>query len=407
MNPVKLTFKNRKGLDLAAHLYMPLDQNPRFYAVFAHCFTCSQNFSAVKRISTSLSQQGIAVLSFDFTGLGWSDGEFVDSTFSSNISDLLDASDFLEKEYEVPKMLVGHSLGGAAVLYSSFELASVEAVVTIGAPAFPGHVKNLFKDGISKIKEKGSAEVSIGGRPFRVSKQFLEDLEQKPLEKMLKNLKKSILIMHSPQDEIVGIQNAAEIYNAARHPKSFISLNGADHMVSKKSDSEYAGEVIASWSKRYVSLDKTDENLYDTEGNQVKVRLSGPGFTTEIKTPHHHMIADEPIEVGGDNLGPNPYDFLMASLGSCTAMTLKMYAERKQWKLNEVTVFLNHDKVHLKDSKNPSEKESKVSRFTRLISLEGELDEEQRQRLLEISNRCPVHRTLEEDIVIQTLLKKE
>jgi putative redox protein len=406
MNPRKLTFKNRKDFDLAAHLYMPLDQNPRFYAVFAHCFTCSQNFSAVRKISTSLSQQGIAVLSFDFTGLGRSEGEFEESGFSSNITDLLDAATFLEENFKAPKMLVGHSLGGAAVLYASFDLPTVEAVVTVGAPSFPGHVKHLFQESIEKIEELGSAEVKIGGRPFRVSKQFLEDLEQKPLESMLKKLKKSLLIIHSPQDEIVGIQNAAELYGAAMHPKSFISLNGSDHMITKEEDSEYVGEVIASWSKRYVSEEKSDGAIYDTEGNQVKVRLSGPGFTTEIKTPHHHMIADEPLEVGGDNLGPNPYDFLMASLGSCTAMTLKMYAERKKWSLKEVTVFLNHDKVHLNDSKNPSEKESKVSRFTRLIELEGDLDEDQRQRLIEISHRCPVHRTLEEDIVIQTLLMK-
>lgn len=406
MNPIKLTFKNQKGLELAALLYSPLDQNPRFYAVFAHCFTCSQNFSAVRMISTSLSQQGIAVLSFDFTGLGRSEGEFEESTFSSNISDLLDASDFLKKEYESPKMLVGHSLGGAAVLYASFELPTVKAVVTIGAPAFAGHVKKLFKESIEKIEEKGSAEVNIGGRPFRVSKQFLEDLEQKPLENMLKKLKKSLLIIHSPQDEVVGINNAAELYNAAMHPKSFISLNGSNHLLSDQADSEYVGEVIASWSKRYVPIGEKADELYDTDGNQVKVRLSGPGFTTEIKTPNHHMIADEPLEVGGENLGPNPYDFLMASLGSCTAMTLKMYAERKKWDLKEVTVFLNHDKVHLDDSKNPSEKESKVSRFIRLINLEGELEDSQRQRLLEISNRCPVHRTLEEDIVIQTLLVK-
>jgi len=406
MNPLKLTFKNRNGLDLAAHLYSPLDQTPRFYAVFAHCFTCSQNFSAVRRISTSLSQQGIAVLSFDFTGLGRSDGEFEESTFSSNITDLLDASEFLDKEYEAPKMLVGHSLGGAAVLYASFDLPNIEAVATIGAPAFPGHVKHLFQESLANIEELGSAEVKIGGRPFRISKQFIEDLEQKPLEKMLKKLKKSLLIIHSPQDEIVGIQNAADLYSASMHPKSFISLNGSDHMISKEEDSEYVGEVIASWSKRYVSIDRKEGQLYDTEGNQVKVRLSGPGFTTEIKTPYHHMIADEPLEVGGDNLGPNPYDFLMASLGSCTAMTLKMYADRKKWSLKEVTVFLNHDKVHLNDSKNSSEKESKVSRFTRLINLEGDLDEDQRQRLIEISHRCPVHRTLEEDIVIQTLLKK-
>lgn len=406
MNPKKLSFKNRKNIELAAHLYLPLDQHPKFFAIFAHCFTCSQNFSAVKRISTSLSQKGIAVLSFDFTGLGRSQGEFEDSDFSSNISDLSDAYEFLKSEYETPKMLVGHSLGGAAVLYASFELAEIQSVVTIAAPAFPGHVKKLFKEeSISEIEKKGSAEVVIGGRPFQVSKEFLDDLNQKPLENTLKNIKKSLLFIHSPQDEIVDITNAAELYQAARHPKSFISLDGSDHMLSKAEDSKYVGEVIASWSKRYITL-VGENQLNDTEGNQVKVRLSGPKYTTEIKTPHHHLIADEPLDVGGENLGPNPYDFLMASLGSCTAMTLRMYADRKKWPLKEVSVFLNHDKVHLKDSINPTNKKSKVSRFTRLIELEGDLDEDQRHRLLEISHRCPVHRTLEEEIVIQTLLKK-
>lgn len=406
MNPKKLTFKNRKGLDLAAHLYEPLDQVPIYYAVFAHCFTCSQNFSAVKRISIALSQQGIAVLSFDFTGLGNSEGEFEESNFSSNITDLKDAADFLENTYQAPKMLVGHSLGGAAVLYASLDLPKVTAVVTIGAPAFPEHVTHLFTESLDQIEKLGSAEVKIGGRPFRISKEFVDDLNQKPLENLLKNLKKSLLIVHSPQDEIVGINNASELYHAARHPKSFVSLDGSDHMISKKEDSQYVGELISSWSKRYVLVDKKEGEKYLTDGNQVKVRLSGPGYTTEIKTPYHHMIADEPLEVGGNNLGPNPYDFLMASLGSCTAMTLKMYATRKKWDLKEVTVFLNHDKVHLNDSKNPNEKESKVSRFTRIIELEGDLGEDQRQRLLEISHRCPVHRTLEEDIVIQTLIKK-
>ncbi|MBN3583651.1 alpha/beta fold hydrolase [Algoriphagus aestuarii] len=405
MNPKKLTFRNRKEIELAAHLYVPLDQKPRFYAIFAHCFTCSQNFTAVRRIATSLSQQGIAVLSFDFTGLGRSEGDFAQSGFSSNVSDLHDAYEFLKMKYEAPKMLIGHSLGGAAALYASFDLMHIQAVVTIGSPAFPGHVRKLFQDSIPEIEKKGSAEVTIGGRPFRISKEFLEDLEQKPLENYLNKLKKSLLFLHSPQDEIVDISNAAVLYQAARHPKSFISLDGSDHLLSKEKDSEYVGDVISSWSKRYVTYDDSLV-LNDTDGNQVKVRLSGPGFTTEIKTPYHHLIADEPLEVGGDNLGPNPYDFLMASLGSCTVMTLKMYADRKKWPLKEVTVFLNHDKVHLKDSDNPTDKDSKVSRFTRIIELEGDLDDEQRHRLVEISHRCPVHRTLEEDIVIQTVLKK-
>lgn len=405
MNPKPLSFQNQKGLRLAANLYLPLDKAPKFYALFAHCFTCTKNFSAVTQICSSLSQQGIAVLSFDFTGLGRSEGEFQDSSFSANISDLSDAAAFLEKNYEAPKMLVGHSLGGAAVLYAAVQLDSVQAVVTIAAPAFPTHVKHLFEDDLEEVEKNGTAKVNIGGRSFRINKSFLDDLEQKPLTSFLKNLKKSLLILHSPQDQIVGIENAAEIYGAAFHPKSFISLDGADHLLSNAADSQYIGEVIASWSNRYVTV-LENSKLNDLKGNQVLVRLAGDGYTTEIKTPHHHLLADEPIEVGGANLGPTPYDFLMASLGSCTAMTLKMYAERKSWPLKEVQVYLNHDKVHLDDSKSPEDSGAKVSQFTRIIGLEGDLDDSQRQKLLEISNRCPVHRTLQEEIKIQTILSK-
>ncbi|MCE7053247.1 alpha/beta fold hydrolase [Algoriphagus sp. AGSA1] len=406
MNPKRLTFENRNGYQLAAHLYTPADQKPKFFTLFAHCFTCSKNFSAVTRICTALSQNGIAALSFDFTGLGMSEGEFAESSFTSNVSDLLDAAAFLAREYESPKMLIGHSLGGAAVLYASAEMKEIEAVVTIAAPAFPGHVRHLFKDSIDEIEKSGSAEVSIGGRPFRISKSFVDDLDQKPLSTFLKKLRKSLLIMHSPQDEIVEVSNAAEIYNAAHHPKSFISLDGATHLISNPQDSEYIAEVIGSWSKRYVLLVDVEKQVNDTRGNQVFVRLSGEKYTTEVMTPNHHLIADEPLDVGGADLGPNPYDLLMASLGSCTAMTLKMYAERKKWPLEQVSVFLNHEKVHLSDSAHPEDKSAKVSQFTRIIEIEGDLDAEQRQRLLEISNKCPVHRTLQEEIIIQTMLAK-
>ena len=405
MNPKLLLFENRKKLKLAANLYLPLDQAPRFYALFAHCFTCTKNFSAVTQICTALSQQGIAVMSFDFTGLGRSEGEFQDSSFSANISDLSDAAAFLAEHYQAPKLLVGHSLGGAAVIYAAAQLESIEAIATIAAPAYPAHVKNLFQDKIEEIEANGSGKVNIGGRPFRINKAFIDDLEQKPLESFLKNVKKSILIFHSPQDTIVAISNAAELYQAAFHPKSFISLDGADHLLSNPIDSQYIGEVIATWSSRYVKP-SAEATVNDLKGNQVLVRLAGEGYTTEIKTPFHHLLADEPAEVGGANLGPTPYDLLMASLGSCTAMTLKMYAERKKWPLKEVSVYLNHDKVHLDDSKVPEKSETKVSQFTRIIQLEGDLDNEQRQRLLEISNRCPVHKTLQEDIIIQTMLIK-
>lgn len=405
MNPKRLTFTNRNGLELAGHLYLPADQKPRFYALFAHCFTCSKNFSAVTRICSALSQNGIAALSFDFTGLGMSEGEFAESSFSGNVSDLLDAADFLAKEYQTPKMLIGHSLGGAAVLYAAKELYEVKAVVTIGAPAFPGHVSHLFADSADEIEKNGVATVNIGGRPFQISKSFVDDLEQKPLSSFLKKLRKSLLVMHSPQDEIVEISNAAEIYNAALHPKSFISLDRATHLISNPKDSEYIAEVIASWSRRYViAVDEKQGN--DTHGNQVFIRLGGEKYTTEVMTPNHHLIADEPAEVGGADLGPNPYDLLMASLGSCTAMTLKMYADRKKWPLDQVSVFLNHEKVHLEDSAHPEDKGAKVSQFTRIIEIEGSLDETQRQRLLEIANKCPVHRTLQEEILIQTMLSK-
>ncbi|MEP4375795.1 MAG: alpha/beta fold hydrolase, partial [Algoriphagus sp.] len=278
MNPKRLKFTNRNGVELAAHLYMPADQKPKFFALFAHCFTCSKNFSAVTRICRALSLNGIAALSFDFTGLGMSEGEFEESSFSSNISDLLDAAEFIEKDFQAPKMLIGHSLGGAAVLYAAMEMPAVKAVVTIAAPAYPGHVRNLFSDSVAKIEKNGSAKVTIGGRPFTVSKSFLDDLEQKPLDTFLKKLRKSLLVLHSPQDEIVEVSNAAEIYSSALHPKSFISLDGADHLISNPQDSEYIAEVIGSWSKRYV-IEQEEKQENDTRGNQVFVRLSGEKYT--------------------------------------------------------------------------------------------------------------------------------
>ncbi|MFC3880595.1 alpha/beta fold hydrolase [Algoriphagus namhaensis] len=402
MNPQKLSFTNQRGFELSADLYLPVESHPKFYAIFAHCFTCSKNFSAVTKISNALSNEGVGILSFDFTGLGRSEGDLVDSSFSSNVTDLLDAAKYLEEHYQAPQMLIGHSLGGAAVLYVAAELPSIQAMVTIGAPSYPAHVKHLFKGGLEELETKGSAEVSIGGRPFRIDKQFVDDLEQKPLAIFLKKLKKSLLILHSPQDEIVDISNAAEIYGAAFHPKSFISLDGASHLINNVDDSKYIGEVIASWSGRYVEVTKIEGPIHDLEGHQVQVRLSGSGFTTEVKTPFHHLTADEPLEVGGSNLGPTPYDLLMASLGTCTAMTLRMYADRKKWPLKEVEVFLNFESTHKTDSENPNDSKSKVGQFTRLIRLEGDLDKDQQNRLMEIADRCPVHRTLHEEIAVVT-----
>lgn len=395
----KLTFPNRQGQKLAARLYLPLEEKPRYFALFAHCFTCSKNFKAVSNISDILSRLGVAVLSFDFTGLGNSEGEFENTHFSSNVEDLISAAEFLGEHYESPKLLIGHSLGGAAVIFAADELSTVEAVVTIGAPANPIHVKHLFEEDIETIEKNGSAKVNIGGRSFRIRKDFIDDLEKKDLPSLIGEMRKAFLFMHSPQDQIVEISNAAELYQNAHHPKSFISLDKADHLLADEFESRYAGEVISTWSKKYLSVEE-EEN--DTKGHSVKVRLSGDGYTTEIKTPYHHLIADEPKDVGGKNLGPTPYDFLMASLGSCTVMTLKMYSERKGWNLDEINVFLDHDKVHKKDSEEFKNSGSKVSRFTRKLEISGELDEEQKERLLEIADKCPVHRTLHEEIIIET-----
>lgn len=399
-----LTFPNAEGKQLSARLYIPLEEQPRYFALFAHCFTCSKNFKAVSIISDTLSQLGVAVFSFDFTGLGNSQGDFEDSGFSSNVSDLVQASKYVQKHYQAPKLMIGHSLGGAAVLVAASQLDEVEAVVTIGAPSTPDHVKHLFAGDLDKIKEQGKAQVHIGGRPFTLSREFIDDLESKDLSKILSKMRKSILIMHSPQDQIVGISNAAELYQAAHHPKSFISLDGADHLLSEERESRYAGELISAWSKKYLSK-PLEEN--DVKGHQVKVRLAGDSYTSEVLTPFHHLIADEPDSVGGRNLGPTPYDLLMASLGTCTAMTLKMYAGRKKIELKEISVYLNHEKVHQQDSEGADQsRDSKISKFTRRIEVKAdELSPEMEKRLLEIADKCPVHRTLHETIQVETFFK--
>jgi putative redox protein len=403
MKTINLTFPNATGEQLSAQLYLPLDEVPRFYSVFAHCFTCSKNFKAVSNISDTLSQLGVAVLSFDFTGLGKSEGDFGKAGFSSNVSDLIMASRFLEDKYQAPKLIIGHSLGGAAVIFAAAKLQSIEAVVTIGAPAEPMHVTELFAKDLDRIEKDGGAEVSIAGRPFTLSREFVKDLETQNLLELLHGMRKAFLFMHSPQDRVVGISNAKELYESAYHPKSFVSLSGADHLLSQESESRYAGQVISTWAKKYLPVEVSEN---DVEGHQVKVRLVGDSYTSEILTPYHHLLADEPADVGGDNLGPTPYDLLMASLGACTAMTLKMYANRKGWDLTEINVFLNHEKVHKQDSEGAeSGKEGKISKFTRFLEIKGDLTLEMKEKLLEIADKCPVHKTLHEPVEVETRFK--
>ncbi len=400
----KIKFTNRSGQKLSARIEFPIEQSPKAYALFAHCFTCSKDLNAVRAISRSLVQEGIAVMSFDFTGLGQSEGEFADTNFSSNVSDLIDAALFLKNEYEAPQLLVGHSLGGAAVLFAASELPFVSAVATIGAPAEPLHVSHQFESAKPELEARGVAEVSLAGRPFTIKKQFLEDLTGHKIEQTLPHLKKALLILHSPQDTIVGIQNAARIYQAAKHPKSFISLDGADHLLMNKADAQYAAQMIATWSSRYLKLQEEPAEDLQTD-KQVLVRTGKKGYTSEVLAGRHHFLADEPLSVGGEDLGPSPYQFLLTALGTCTGMTLRMYADRKGWELDQVDVHLSHTKDHKQDCETCDDPKSKIDIIERELELKGNLDEKQRERLLEIADRCPVHRTLHNEIEVRTQMK--
>jgi uncharacterized OsmC-like protein/esterase/lipase len=404
MQTEKVTFTTDEGIQLSARLELPIDQHPHAYALFAHCFTCNKNLSAVRNISRALARQGFGVLRFDFTGLGESEGDFADTNFSSNIQDLLSAARFLGTDYESPSLLIGHSLGGAAVLRAAYELESVKAVATIGAPFDPEHVKHLFGESQKEIEESGVAKVHIGGRSFTVKKQFLEDIEANKLSDRIASLDRALLIMHSPQDLIVAVENAADIYMAARHPKSFISLDGADHLLSRKADSQYAGHMIAAWTERYLPRPSKDTLQAEKE---VSVRLNAEDdFTTDIMIRKHGLVADEPESVGGHDFGPTPYDLVSAGLGACTAMTLHMYARRKKWPLDSVKVHIDHYKDYAQDQQEcADEKPAQIDHFERVLEIEGDLSEKQLERLLEIADRCPVHRTLHNPVDIRSVLK--
>lgn len=395
----KIIFKNQDGADLSARLALPIDQEPTAFAVFAHCFTCNKNLTAIRNISHALTRHGFGVLRFDFTGLGESEGDIADTDFSSNIQDLVAAAKYLEQEYEAPKLLIGHSLGGAAVIYAAKELDSVQAVATIGAPSSPAHLQHILKSSLEEIESSGVAIVEIGGRPFKIKKQFLDDISQHQMPETVKTLRKALLIMHSPQDRIVGIENAGEIYTAATHPKSFISLDGTDHLLSNKEDSIYAGEMIASWASKYIQKPEKEEL---SPIRKVMVRIGTDRFTTEVKVGKHSLLADEPTSVGGKDLGPTPYDLLMAAVGTCTAITLRMYADRKQWPVESIDVHLDHMKIHTTDCKDCDNASARIDHIEKSIEIKGDLDEKQINRLLQIADKCPVHRTLLGEVKITT-----
>ncbi|SEL41969.1 putative redox protein [Aquimarina amphilecti] len=402
MSLSKISFTNAEGQTLSGRLELPADQHPHNFALFAHCFTCNKNLGAVRNISRALTSQGFGVLHFDFTGLGESEGDFADTNFSGNVEDLIAAADFLAKEYQAPSLLIGHSLGGAAAIFAAAKIDSIKAVATIGAPSDPTHVQHLLRSGLEEIETNGKAIVNLSGRDFTIKKQFLDDLETKSLPAVAKNLDKALLVMHSPQDTTVGIRNAEEIYHAAKHPKSFVTLDGADHLLMRKEDSLYAGKVIAGWSTRYVDI--PEEPRLKSQHHVVASLGNDEGYTTQMKVGNHYIVADEPESVGGHDFGPSPYEFVSAGLSACTAMTIKMYVARKGWDLQNVEVHTSYDKRHMEDCENCEDPMAKIDTFDREIKLTGNLDEKQITRILQIADKCPVHKTLHSETQILTKL---
>jgi uncharacterized OsmC-like protein/alpha-beta hydrolase superfamily lysophospholipase len=399
----KFQFEGEGGHQLAAALDLP-EGEVVAYALFAHCFTCGKDVLAARRIAVALMAKGIATLRFDFTGLGSSEGDFANSTFSSNVADLVRAANHLRETRKAPTILIGHSLGGAAILAAAGQVPEAKAVVTIAAPSDPAHVTGLFRDHVENIRAQGHAQVSLAGRPFTIKREFLDDVAENPLMEKIAHLRKALLVMHSPTDDTVGIDNATRIFVTAKHPKSFVSLFGADHLLSDRRDSSYVADMIAAWATRYVDL-ATTERVVETvdKPRQVVVRETRNGkFQNTVAIGPHHLSADEPRSAGGDDTGPGPYDFLLAGLGACKSMTMRLYADRKSFPLERATVTLNHSKIHAEDCAECETKEGMLDQIDVAIGLEGPLDADQRKRILEIADKCPVHRTLTSEIRIVT-----
>src|ERR1700688_4345756 len=399
----RFQFTGEGGPQLAAALDLP-EREPVAYALFAHCFTCGKDVLAARRIAAALAAKGIAVLRFDFTGLGSSEGDFANSTFSSNVADLVRAADHLRETRKAPAILIGHSLGGAAILAAAVQIPEAKAVVTIAAPSDPAHVTGLFKDRIEDIRKHGKVEVSLAGRPFHITREFLDDVAEHGLMAHVTNLHKALLIMHSPIDDTVGIDNATRIFVAAKHPKSFVSLAGADHLLSGKRDAVYVADVIAAWATRYLepAVSEPAADLGEAPRTVVVRETRASKFQQTVSIGPHRMLADEPVAAGGEDSGPGPYDFVLAGLGACTSMTMRLYADRKSLPLERTTVTLKHSKIHAQDCAECETREGMLDQIDLVIGMEGDLDAEQRKRLMEIADKCPVHRPLTSEIRIVT-----
>ena len=395
----RINFESRRGHRLSGIIHFPDTQEVVAYALFAHCFTCTKNINSATNIADALSQRGIATLRFDFTGLGASKGDFADTSFTTNIEDLIDAAQFLERDYHAPQLIVGHSLGGTAILAAAKDIPSAKAVASIGSPASPEHMLHLLESNLESIEQQGSAEVDLAGRPFTFKQEFVDDIQKHSID--YRHLDKALMVMHSPIDHTVSIDQAGSIFSQAMHPKSFVSLDNADHLLTNAEDSQYAGSLLASWAMRYI--EPIANPAIVTEGVTISAKTA-QGFLCHVNANGHPLVADEPVSAGGTNIGPSPYDFLASALGTCTAMTLNMYSRHKKLDISDVVVTVEHNRVHAQDCVDCEKQDGQIDVFTRTISIEGNLDETQSQRMLEIADRCPVHKTLENEIKITTAL---
>ena len=407
MRTERINFQNLRGEQLSGRLDLPEDEQPVAFALFAHCFTCGKNLKSAVAISEALSREKIAVLRFDFAGVGDSEGAFSDKIFSYNIDDMVAAAAYLEENFAAPQIIIGHSLGGCAAILAAPKIATTKAVVTIASPSDPRHVSGHFDDQRSTIEAEGAASITLPTGTFTISKAFLDDLGTHSMAETIHDLNAALLVMHSPLDATVSIDHAAQIYKAALHPKSFITLDRADHLLSQKDDALYAGTLIAAWSRRYLELPSDKENATPALDNRVTARTGSTGFYTELFANGHALIADEPKSYGGTERGPSPYEYLLAGLGACTSMTIQMYARHKQWPLEDAVVRLSHNKIHAKDCADCETTNGKIDQIKREVELIGVLDDQQRERLLEIADKCPVHKTLHGEIKVETVLKEK
>lgn len=403
MRTLRATFPGHDGAELSARLDLP-EFGARAYALFAHCFTCGKDIAAARRVAQRLAGSGIGVLRFDFTGLGHSQGEFAHTSFCSNVEDLLAAADYLRREHGAPQLIIGHSLGGAAAILAAARIPEATAVAVLGAPADPGHVLEHLGSSVEAIRRDGEAEVTLAGRNFRIGRAFVEAAETASITEALAHLKRALLVLHAPRDEVVGVDNATRIFVAAKHPKSFVSLDDADHLISREEDAGYAADVIASWAARYVTL-APEEHPGDA-GEEVarSAELDPKGFLQDVHAGGHHLFADEPAAVGGTDRGPSPYQLVAAGLAACTSMTVRMYARRKGVALERVVTDVTHAKIHAEDCADCETEKGKIDEFRRVVRLEGDLTEAERAKLLEIADKCPVHRTLHGEIKVRTAL---